>query len=69
MVGAPTFPQHFEGSRPMPFKAANAFFVSFAIEVLLSGVSQVMIVETDLHLDARDPSYDPQALADSWRKG
>jgi len=41
----------------MPFKAQHASFVSFSIEVLPSGIAQVMIVETDLHLNPRHPSY------------
>jgi hypothetical protein len=35
----------------MPFKAPHVSFVSFAVEVLPSGITQVMIVETDLHLN------------------
>jgi hypothetical protein len=46
----------------MPFKAAHASFISYAIEVLPAGVTQVMIVETDLHLSAQHPSYDAQAV-------
>ena len=46
----------------MPFKAAHASFVSYAIEILPAGVTQVMIVETDLHLNALHPSYDSQAV-------
>ena len=46
----------------MPFKASHVSFVSFALEVQTSGISQVMIVETDLHLNARHPAYDSQAV-------
>jgi len=46
----------------MPFKAAHASFVSYAIDVLPAGVTQVMIVETDLHLNAQHRSYDAQAV-------
>ena len=46
----------------MPFKASHVSFVSFALEVQPSGISQVMIVETDLHLNAQHPAYDLQAV-------
>ena len=46
----------------MPFKAPHVSFVSFAVEVLPCGIVQVMIVETDLHLDPRHPSYDHAAV-------
>ena len=46
----------------MPFKAPHVSFVSFAVDVLPSGTTQVMIVETDLHLNPKHPSYDHPAL-------
>ncbi len=46
----------------MPFKAPHVSFVSFAVEVLSSGITQVMIVETDLHLNPQHPSYNQQAV-------
>lgn len=46
----------------MPFKAPHVSFVSFAVEVLSSGITQVMIVETDLHLNPRHPSYNQSAV-------
>ncbi|MET4175398.1 hypothetical protein ABIB99_006513 [Bradyrhizobium sp. LA6.1] len=49
---------------PMPFKAAHVSFVSFAVEILSSTVTQVMIVETDLHLNPRHPSYNRSAVED-----
>ena len=46
----------------MPFKAPHVSYVSFALETQPSGISQVMIVETDLHLNAQHPAYDSQAV-------
>jgi hypothetical protein len=46
----------------MPFKAPHASFVSFAVEVLPSGIAQVMIVETNLHLNPKHPSYSRPAV-------
>ncbi|MCK1339774.1 hypothetical protein IVB38_28180 [Bradyrhizobium sp. 38] len=46
----------------MPFRAPHVSFVSFAVEILSSGVTQVMIVETDLHLNPRHPAYDRSAV-------
>lgn len=46
----------------MPFKAPHASFVSYAIDVLPSGTVQVMIVETDLHLNPRHRSYSQPAV-------
>lgn len=46
----------------MPFKAAHVSFVSFAIEVSPSGSTQVMILETDLHLNPKHPSYNRPAI-------
>ncbi|TPQ35331.1 hypothetical protein C2U70_14860 [Bradyrhizobium guangdongense] len=46
----------------MPFKASHVSFVSFAVEVLPSGVCQVMIVETGLHLNPKHPSYNRSAV-------
>jgi hypothetical protein len=46
----------------MPFKAPHVSFVSFAVEVLPSGINRVMIVETDLHLNPQHPSYSQSAV-------
>ncbi|MBB4383693.1 MULTISPECIES: hypothetical protein [unclassified Bradyrhizobium] len=46
----------------MSFKAPHVSFVSFAVEVLPSGITQVMIVETALHLDPKHPSYNQSAV-------
>ena len=50
------------GLLTMSFKARHASFVSFAVDVLPSGVRQVMAVETDLHLNPQHSSYDLQAV-------
>lgn len=47
----------------MSFKAPNASFVTFAVDVLPSGVRHVMIVETNLHLNPQHPSYDLHAVS------
>lgn len=46
----------------MPFKAPHVSFVSFAVEILPSGITQVMIVETGLHLNPKHPSYNQTAV-------
>ncbi|MBR1122629.1 hypothetical protein JQ628_13970 [Bradyrhizobium lablabi] len=46
----------------MPFKAPHVSFVSFAVEATSSGIVQVMIVETDLHLNPKHRSYDHPAV-------
>jgi len=46
----------------MPFKAAHATFVSYAVEVLPAGIAQVVIVETDLQLNPRQSSYSSSAV-------
>jgi hypothetical protein len=46
----------------MPFKAPHASLVSFAVEVLPSGITQIMIVETSLHLNPKHPSYNKSAV-------
>ena len=46
----------------MPFKAQHVSFVSFAVEVAPSGSTQVMILETDLHLNPKHPSYNRLAI-------
>jgi hypothetical protein len=47
---------------PMPFKGPHVSFVSFAVEVLPSGITQVMIVETGLHLNPKHPSYNKSTV-------
>jgi len=46
----------------MAFKAPHVSFVSFAVEVLPSGINHVMIVETGLHLNTKHPSYNRSAV-------
>jgi len=47
----------------VPFKAPHVRFVSFAVEILPTGITQVLIVETDLYLNPQHPSYDHSAVA------
>jgi hypothetical protein len=46
----------------MPFKAPHVSFVSLSVEVLASGITLVMVVETDLHLNPQHPSYSASAV-------
>ncbi|PWE82208.1 hypothetical protein XF30_35320 [Bradyrhizobium sp. SUTN9-2] len=46
----------------MAFKAQHVSFVSFAVEVLSPGTTQVMIVETGLHLNPKHPLYNKTAV-------
>lgn len=46
----------------MPFKSPHAQFVSFAIEVTPAGIVNLMVVETDLHLNSRHPAYNGNAV-------
>jgi hypothetical protein len=46
----------------MAFNAPHVSFVSFAIEVLPSEITQVMIIETGLHLNPKHPAYDRSAV-------
>ena len=40
----------------MPFRHAHVSFVSFAIDITPVGTADVMVVETDLHLNPQHPS-------------
>jgi len=46
----------------MSFKAPHESFVSFAVEVLPSGITHVMIVETGLHPNPKHPLYKRSAV-------
>lgn len=46
----------------MAFKNPHVQFVSFAIEVTPSGTAEVMVIETDLHLNSRHPAYNSAAV-------
>jgi hypothetical protein len=46
----------------MPFKAPHVSFVSFAVEVLPSGITQVMIVETGLRPNPKHPAYNQSVV-------
>jgi hypothetical protein len=47
----------------MAFKGPHVSLVSFAMEITPAGTIEVMIVETDLHLNSRHPHYDARAVA------
>ncbi len=46
----------------MPFKHPHVALVSLSVEVGPSGTIHVMVIETDLHLNARHPAYDAKAV-------
>ena len=46
----------------MAFKSPHVSLVSFSIEIGKDGTSNVMQIETDLHLNIRHPSYDAAAV-------
>jgi hypothetical protein len=47
----------------MAFKGRHVRFVSFTIEVTPAGNANVMVVETDLHLNSKHPAYDAEAVS------
>mgnify|MGYP000894272753 CR=1 FL=1 len=46
----------------MVFKSPHVQFVSFSIEVSAAGSADVMVIETDLHLNSRHPAYNGGAV-------
>ncbi|MBR0893428.1 hypothetical protein JQ616_00585 [Bradyrhizobium tropiciagri] len=46
----------------MAFKSPHVSLVSFSIEISADGTTNVMQIETDLHLNTRHPSYDAAAV-------
>jgi len=46
----------------MPFNSAHVIFVSFGIDITPAGTDEIMIVETDLHLNPRHPAYNGTAV-------
>ena len=46
----------------MAFNAPHVSFVSFAVEITPTASTDVMVVETDLHLNSRHPDYKDGAL-------
>jgi len=46
----------------MPLDNPHVSNVLFDLEVSLTGMVSVMVVETDLHLNVRDPRHDVQAV-------
>jgi hypothetical protein len=49
-------------SPKMAFKSPHVFFVSFAVEITPTDTSDVMVVETDLHLNSRHLAYNDGAV-------
>jgi hypothetical protein len=49
-------------SPKMAFKAPHVSFVSFAVEITPTDTTDVMVVETDLHLNSRHPAYNDGAV-------
>ncbi|GIQ79091.1 hypothetical protein [Bradyrhizobium sp. RD5-C2] len=46
----------------MAFKSPHVSLVSFSIEIGADAATNVMQIETDLHLNTRHPSYDAAAI-------
>jgi hypothetical protein len=46
----------------MAFKAPYVSFVSFAVEITPTATVDVMVVETDLHLNSEHPDYNAGAV-------
>lgn len=46
----------------MAFKSPHVALVSFSVEIGTDGMTNVMLIETDLHLNTRHPSYDAAAV-------
>lgn len=46
----------------MAFKSPHVSLVSFSIEIDADAATNVMQIETDLHLNPRHPSYDAAAV-------
>ena len=46
----------------MSFKAPHVSFVSYAVEVLPTGIVHIMNVETDLHLNPKHVSFDRSSV-------
>jgi hypothetical protein len=46
----------------MPFKGPHVSFVTFCLEVGPSETAEVMVIETDLHLNSRHADFDRAAV-------
>lgn len=46
----------------MTFKGPHVRFVSFSIEITPAGTTNVMVVETDLHLNTKHSTYNDLAV-------
>jgi hypothetical protein len=50
------------GEQEMPFKNPHVSLVSFSVEINSGGTTDVLVVETDLHLNTRHSGYDAVAV-------
>jgi hypothetical protein len=46
----------------MPFKHPHVSLISFSVEVSTAGMTEVVIIETDLHLNSRHPDYNAASV-------
>lgn len=46
----------------MPLKHPHVTFTSYAVDISATRMVDVMVLETDLHLNSRHPEYDPAAV-------
>lgn len=46
----------------MPFKHPHVSLISFSVEVSPAGMTEVAIIETDLHLNTRHPDHDAASV-------
>jgi hypothetical protein len=46
----------------MPLKIPHVSLVSFSVEISSGGTTDVLVIETDLHLNSRHSAYDAAAV-------
>ena len=46
----------------MPFKHPHVQLISFSVEISAAGITEFVIIETDLHLNSRHPDYDAASV-------
>ena len=46
----------------MPLKHPHVSFCTYAVDISTTGMVDVMVLETNLHLNARHPEYDAAAV-------
>ena len=46
----------------MPFKHPHVQLISFSVEVSAAGMTECMIIETDLYLNSGHPDYDAASV-------